>query len=140
MKVVGPCMPHIDYFMPSYEEAVRLAGGETAPERIADAFLALGAKTAVIKLGKDGCYAKDSRTGAAFYAPTYLSVKPVDTTGAGDAFCAGFIAGLARGLPLEGCAALANAVGTFCVTAMGASTGVKGLGEVEAFMAANTPG
>ena len=41
--------------------------------------------------------------------PTYLNFKPVDTTGAGDSFCAGFIAGLAQGWDYYESAAFANA-------------------------------
>lgn len=63
-----------------------------------------------------------------------MSVKRVDTTGAGDSFCAGFLAGLAQDLSYKRCAQLGNAVGTHCIMAMGASTGIKPLAEIEKFM------
>ncbi|HHV96116.1 MAG TPA: carbohydrate kinase family protein [Clostridiaceae bacterium] len=133
MKVLEPCMKHIDIFMPSYEEAVQLSGKEK-PEDIADVFLSMGVKTAVVKLGKDGCFIKDSG-GEKHTIPTYGDIKPIDTTGAGDCFAAGFLTGIAKGWSLYECGKFANAVGTHCVMAVGATTGIKSLEEIKAFMA-----
>ena len=72
--------------------------------------------------------------------PTYTKAPVVDTTGAGDSFCAGFITGLAKGMTFEECGAFANAVGTFCVSAKGATTGIKDFDTVKAFMRDNIPG
>ena len=58
----------------------------------------------------------------------------VDATGAGDAFAAGFIAGVWHGWPLEKVARFANAVGALCVTGMGGSGGVTTLDKTLAFM------
>jgi sugar/nucleoside kinase (ribokinase family) len=46
-------------------------------------------------------------------------VVPVDTTGAGDCFNAGLIAGLLKGLPLPRAAALGCAVGALSTGAAG---------------------
>jgi sugar/nucleoside kinase (ribokinase family) len=62
----------------------------------------------------------------------------VDSTGAGDAFAAGFIAGVWHGWSLERTARFANAVGALCVTGIGASGGVRTLSETLLFME-NTP-
>ena len=123
MKVLEPCMKYIDLFMPSYEEAVQLSSKEDA-EDIADVFLSMGVKTAVIKLGKDGCFIKDSG-GEKYKIPTYTDIKPVDTTGAGDSFAAGFLTGITEGWSLYECGRFANTVGTHCIMAVGASTGDK---------------
>jgi ribokinase len=48
------------------------------------------------------------------------SVRPVDTTGAGDAFCGAFAAALCAGLSAATAARLGVAAGTFAVTAHGA--------------------
>lgn len=133
MKVLEPCMKYIDLFMPSYEEAVQLSSKEDA-EDIADVFLSMGVKTAVIKLGKDGCFIKDSG-GEKYKIPTYTDIKPVDTTGAGDSFAAGFLTGITEGWSLYECGKFANAVGTHCIMAVGASTGIKSMEEIKAFMA-----
>lgn len=132
MSVLRPCMKYIDLFIPSIEEAVKLSGKED-PEAIADEFIAMGVKTSVIKLGKNGCFIKD-HSGEKYSIPTYNDIIPVDTTGAGDSFVAGFITGLSRGWDLYRCGKFANAVGTHCVMAVGASTGIKKMDDIISFM------
>lgn len=123
MELVEDALPHLDYFIPSYDEATNIAGKE-APSEIADVFMSLGVKNVAIKLGKEGCYIK-SKEGNEYTIPTFLNIKPIETTGAGDAFSSGFITGISKGWPLDKCGLFANAVGTFSVSAVGASTGIK---------------
>lgn len=132
MKIVEPCLPHLDLFIPSYDEAKMIAGREE-PEEIADVFLSKGVKLAVVKLGKDGCFIK-SIAGEKYALPTYSQIKAVDTTGAGDSFAAGFLAGLTMGWDLYKCGKFGNAVGTHCVMEIGASTGIKSMKEILEFM------
>ena len=138
MNVLEPCMKYIDLFIPSIEEAAMLSGKEDV-EEIADTFLAMGVKTAVIKLGKKGCFIKNL-DGEKHLIPTYSKIKAVDTTGAGDSFVAGFITGLTKGWNLYECGKFANAVGTHCVMAAGASTGIKSMEETLKFMEENEIG
>jgi sugar/nucleoside kinase (ribokinase family) len=135
METLKPCMEHIDLFIPSIEEAMMLSKKED-PEEIADVFLSMGVKTTVIKMGKQGCFIKDSN-GEKYTIPTYSSIKAVDTTGAGDSFVAGFLTGISKGLSLYECGKLANAVGTHCVMNVGASTGIKSYDEIVKFMEDN---
>jgi sugar/nucleoside kinase (ribokinase family) len=67
-----------------------------------------------------------------------FQVDVVDATGAGDAFAAGFIAGVWHNWPLEKTAKFANAVGALCVTGLGAAGGLRSLSETLEFME-NTP-
>jgi len=62
------------------------------------------------------------------WMPAY-KVQTVDTTGAGDAFVAGFLAGTIMGWDMEKTAKLANATGAACVTAIGTTAGIKSLEE-----------
>ena len=133
MEKIAPSLPYLDLFMPSYEEAARLSG-EKAPARIADVFFQMGAKSVIIKLGKDGAYFCEPG-GDRYTLPTYRAIKPVDTTGAGDSFCAGFLCGLAQGWDYRRSGAFANAVGTHCIMEVGASTGIKPMAEILDFMA-----
>ncbi|MEA4823927.1 MAG: carbohydrate kinase family protein [Clostridiaceae bacterium] len=133
MELVGPSMPYIDYFMPSIEEAIELSGGLTDPDEIADKFLSMGPHTIVLKVGKKGCFVK-TKKGERLEVPTYSRIKAFDTTGAGDSFCSGFLTGLSQGWSLERCAKFANAVGTHCVMAAGASTGIKPMKDILQFM------
>jgi sugar/nucleoside kinase (ribokinase family) len=74
-----------------------------------------------------------TNTGEAMHFPAF-EVDVVDATGAGDAFAAGFIAGVWQGWPLERTARFANAVGGLCVTGLGAAGGVRSLAETLAFI------
>jgi len=132
MKVLTSSLPYLDYFLPSYEEAAELSG-KTDPEEMADVFLAYGPKIVVIKLGKDGCFIK-TQEGEKYSIPTYDRIKAVDTTGAGDSFCAGFLTAVVKGKSLYDCGKFGNAVGTHCVMAKGASTGIKSEAEILKFM------
>lgn len=136
MDVLAPCMPYIDYFIPSVEEAQMFAGCDDVA-KMADCFFDRGVKHVVIKVGKDGCYVRDTKNSQGITLPTYEKIKPVDTTGAGDSFCSGFLYGLANSMTIEGAAALGNAVGTHCIMEVGASTGIKPYEEIKKFMEAN---
>ena len=136
MKGVEAALPHLDLFMPSIEEAQKIAGKEDFDD-IADVFFEKGVKNVIIKAGKKGAYIREGGK-KGYFAPTYLSVKPTDTTGAGDSFCAGFLAGLAQDFDFEKSAKLGNAVGTHCVMELGASTGIKPLAEIYKFMEEHT--
>lgn len=128
----------LDLFMPSYEEAVKLSG-EKEPEKIAAFFFARGVKNMIIKLGADGAYIQPQGEEGRI-CPTYRSIKPVDTTGAGDSFCAGFLAGLAQDWDFDRAAKFANAVGTHCIMKVGASAGIKPMAEILKFMDENEIG
>lgn len=133
MSAIAPSLPYVDYFIPSIDEAQMLSG-ETEPERIAEVFFAHGVGCVVIKLGKDGCYLQEAAGLAGHYIPACTGVTAIDTTGAGDSFCAGFLYGISHGFsPLEACR-LANAVGAHCVMAVGATTGIKPYAQIKAFL------
>jgi sugar/nucleoside kinase (ribokinase family) len=84
------CLPYVDYFMPSIEEA-RTLSNLTDNKDVLQFFLDHGVKTCVFTLGADGAIVADQHT--YIHVPAY-DVEVVDTTGCGDAFSAGFIAGL----------------------------------------------
>ncbi len=135
MPKIEAVIPYLDLFMPSYDEAVKLSG-ETEVPKIAKHFLDMGAKNVIIKVGKDGAFIHEAN-GDEYTLPTYLGYKPVDTTGAGDSFCAGFIAGLAQDWSYRESGRFANAVGTHCILEIGASTGIKPIADVLKFMEEN---
>jgi len=132
MKVLQPCMEYIDIFLPSIDEAIELSG-ETEPDKIADVFFGMGVSKVVIKLGSRGCYMRETKDSEPVIIPCF-KVKAVDTTGAGDSFCAGFLSAMAKGLSFEECGRFANAVGAHCVMAMGATTGIKSFDEINEFI------
>ena len=90
--------------------------------------LAERAGMAVIKLGKTGSLAV--KDGEMTFVPAYR-VEAVDTTGAGDSFNAGFVAGWLRGLPTEDCLKYGNGCGALSVTKLGGNTGFPFRDELE---------
>jgi sugar/nucleoside kinase (ribokinase family) len=119
-KVLKPCLPHVDYFLPSFEEARQILG-PLSPLAMAKLFKAEGAGAVAIKMGARGSFVFDGLKGTQIPA---FKVKVVDTTGAGDAFCGGFLAGVLKGRSLAASAKLGNALGSACCTKAGAYDGI----------------
>lgn len=130
MKTLGPCLAYTDYFMPSLSEAQEITG-RRGPKEVARALQDAGVKTVALKLGEEGSYIRTPD--AEVTAPTF-PVQPVDGTGAGDAFDAAFLCGLVNGWDMERTARFANAVGALCVTAIGATAGVRSFEETKEFL------
>ena len=119
IKVIGPCLPFVEWLFTNEAEAAALTG--TADYREAAAALrALGAANVVIKRGAHGCAMALGRA-AIVEAPAH-TVKVIDTTGAGDCFCGGFIAALMRELDPADAARVANVCGALSASAAGATT------------------
>lgn len=132
-KLLDMSLPYIDYFMPSIDEAVQLTQKEN-PEDIADALISKGAKNVIIKLGSKGSFLRKENEKIGKVFPPYYVENPVDTTGAGDSFCSGFLAEFVRGGSLEECMIFANATGAHCVMEKGATTGIKSYKEIKEFI------
>lgn len=130
-ELLDPCLPFIDYFVPSIPEAQALTRLDD-PDEVARNLIARGAGTVALKMGERGCLVL-SAAGERYRLPAF-QVDVVDATGAGDAFAAGFIAGIAQGWSLDASARLANAAGALCVTGLGATGGVRSMEETLAFM------
>ena len=135
-ELLDCAMPYIDFLMPSIDEAVKIAGKED-PDDIADVFMARGAKNVVIKVGSKGSYLRLAGEERGTVYPAVKGIKAVDTTGTGDSFCSGFLAAYARGESPKFAASFANAVGALCVTAKGATTGIRTYEETLEFKKAH---
>jgi sugar/nucleoside kinase (ribokinase family) len=131
MALLEPSLPYIDYFIPSLPEAREITGHDS-PEKVAQDLLDHGVGTVALKMGPDGCFVK-SADHASLQLPAY-DVEVVDATGAGDAFAAGFIAGIWQGWSLDKTARFASAVGAMCVTGVGAAGCVSSLEDTLHFM------
>lgn len=134
MKLLAPCLPFVDICLPSIEEA-RMLTGKKVPPDIAEALLARGVKTVGLKMGRAGCYLRTQDQ--EFLIPAY-DISPMDATGAGDAFVAGFLTGVVKRWDLEETGRFANAVGAVCTLAMGTTDGIRSLEETKEFMSAHT--
>jgi sugar/nucleoside kinase (ribokinase family) len=129
-----PLLPEVDVFLPNNHEA-ELITGESDPMVQAERFHALGTKTVIVTLGDQGSVV--ATQGKRLRAGSY-SVPFVDGSGGGDAFAAGYIDGILRGLDDEGCLRRASAVGASCVRAIGTTTSVFTQQELSDFLAKNT--
>jgi ribokinase len=92
----------LDAFLPS-ELEVRAYFSTSVPDLwgAAEAFGAMGTSCVVLKLGARGQYVYETAGGRKWHVPAYPA-SVVDVTGAGDAFCGGFLIGLSQTAdPLE---------------------------------------
>jgi sugar/nucleoside kinase (ribokinase family) len=133
MERLAPALPFTDAFLPNDDEA-RLLTGESDPLRQAEAFLRAGADTVVITRGGKGCVVA---TGRRVLRAGAYAVDVVDASGSGDAFGAGFIAGMLEGWQLERSIAFASAVGASCCTRLGCTAGVFTRAQAESWTAAH---
>ena len=122
------------YFFPNELEFERLT--ETNDPDLGSAvLLALGVETVVLKRGASGAVAISSE-GLTEHAG-YL-VQSIDTTGAGDAFNAGYLAAMFGGGSVVEGLAFGNACGALTVSAIGGTGGVEDRRQVCAFVDANS--
>jgi sugar/nucleoside kinase (ribokinase family) len=119
-----------DVFLPNSDEA-ELITGLADPLAQAEKFRAAGVQTVVITRGEQGTLLveKERRIDAGVY-PTQF----VGGTGAGDAFDAGFIAGLLAGEDSLGCLRWGSALGASCVRSVSATQSVFNRQEAIDFM------
>lgn len=129
-EIIAPCYRYLDYFLPSIEQAACICGTEDE-KKIADFFLDRDVTTVVVKLGSRGCYCKSGDK--AFYCGCY-TVPVAETTGAGDAFVAGFLTAVGKGRLIEDCVRFGTASSAHAVQAFGATAGVPDFGTVCSFM------
>lgn len=138
LETLRPTLPYIDYFVPSYSEARRCVenlSGRDTPENVARFFQDQGVGIVGLKMGEAGSYLRGAAEDGhpEFKIPPFR-VRAIDATGAGDAFAAGFLAGVMHGFDLELTGKLANATGACCVTQVGTVAGVRSLDETLAFI------
>jgi sugar/nucleoside kinase (ribokinase family) len=127
-------LPYVDYFMPGLEEAFMMTGMKDRQEVIRY-FLDKGAKHTVFKMGAEGSSIAWMESGSVkeIRVPTY-QVPVVDSTGCGDAYCAGFIVGLSLGWDLEQAGRLGSAAGALVVQGLGSDAGIVDLPKTLEFM------
>ncbi len=116
---LGPLIKRCFAVFPS-ETELKLLTGKDYKEG-SQVLLAEGVKVVGVKLGERGCFVTDHKENH-LIGP--YKVKVVDSTGAGDAFCAGFLYGLLSRKPLKECGLLGNFVASRVLKKMGARNGL----------------
>ena len=112
--------------MPSENELKMLTGKDF--KEGSKTLLREGSNIVAVKLGEKGCYVTDGKES---YLIKPYKTKVVDTTGAGDAYCAGFLYGLIKSKSLYECGRLGNFIASRCIMKMGARAGLPKLQNLE---------
>lgn len=135
LEVIEPALPFVDYFMPGIDEARMISGLQDRHEVIRF-FLDRGVGKTVFKMGEEG--SSIAWRGAdgeieELRVPAFRTTV-VDSTGCGDAYCAGFIVGLLRGWDLIECARFGTAAAGLVITGLGSDAGIVDFDQTMAFM------
>jgi sugar/nucleoside kinase (ribokinase family) len=130
MGVLEPCLPNIGVLFANEAEALKISACADA-RSAARLLLGRGVNTVVIKRGSHGCGVFDGQN--EIWADGF-AVQTVDTTGAGDCFTGGFLAGLHRGGTFREASRLANACGALSASRMGSVAGLKNYQETLAWI------
>jgi ribokinase len=112
-------LERVDILVPNRVELARLTGSDAAPsmDEISTQVSRLPSRAVVVTLGAEGALVVED--GRATHVPA-VAVTAVDTTGAGDAFCAGLADALVRGDSLPAAARWAARVAAAACTRRGA--------------------
>jgi sugar/nucleoside kinase (ribokinase family) len=142
LERLAPLLAVTDWFMPNGDQLLALTGRTEPADAIKDV-LALGTAAVAVTCGADGCLVARPGGGAPVKLPA-LEVEVVDTTGCGDGFTAGLLAGLLAGpdpastAPLDA-AWLGLACGALVATGLGSDAGIENLGQVLDFLSGTQP-
>lgn len=123
-------LSEVDIFLPNEVELEGVTGWRDRQEALRS--VANGRTLTVAKLGTDGCMALDSGNIVAIPA---FRVKPVDTTGAGDSFNAGFLHAWLRGSPLPDAMRFGAACGALSTLSSGGTSAQPTEQEARSFLA-----
>lgn len=125
-ELIHPCLPHLDVFSPSDQEAFAISGCATCPDA-ATWFHDHGVEVIAITLGPDGSYVSEGTQ--AWNVPA-VAADARDGTAAGDWFAAGLIAGLSQGWDVPRASALASVLGSIAVSTVGAPSSSGSIGDI----------
>jgi ribokinase len=125
----------VSYITPNETEAETLTGikviDDSSAKKAGTELLKLGAKTAIITMGKRGAMLVDSSSSELI--PAFV-VDAVDATAAGDAFTGGLAYAIACGKSVREAIQFGNAVAAITVTRMGAQPSMPTKDELEEFL------
>lgn len=130
LTIIAPALPFVDWFMPNAEQACRLTATQT-PEDAARQLLEKGVRGVVLTMGDRGSLMMTSQEQIRLAA---YDIQVVDTSGCGDAYCAGFIRGLSLEWKPAECMRLGNAAAALVAQGLGSDAGIVDLETTVRFM------
>ncbi|HET8923950.1 MAG TPA: PfkB family carbohydrate kinase [Candidatus Acidoferrum sp.] len=129
---VEALLENVDYLIASRDIPGKLMADDDLQESLPALLNRYGCRLTAATLGHEGVLAWD---GTQFHYASAYRISPVDTTGAGDIFHAGFIYGLLQGWSLPRQLDFACAAAALNCTAIGARGGIQSLETIERLMA-----
>jgi sugar/nucleoside kinase (ribokinase family) len=130
LSILAPALEFVDWMMPNFDQAAMLTG-ERMPEAAALRLLGCGVGGVILKLGAAGSLMITRRENRRLGAH---KIEVSDTSGCGDAYCAGFIRGLLLAWPPEECMRLGTAAAALVATGLGSDAGIRDIDDTLRFM------
>jgi sugar/nucleoside kinase (ribokinase family) len=128
---VGPAFEHLDYLLPNDEQVLALSGRDDVVAGARE-LVGRGVGCVVATCGAEGAVVVDGDGDERVPA---FEIEPVDTTGCGDAFSAGFLRGLSLGRDRRGSATLGCAAAALVAQGLGTDHGDFDLAAADEFAA-----
>ncbi|HEU5387900.1 MAG TPA: sugar kinase [Streptosporangiaceae bacterium] len=143
LERLAPLLAQADWFLPNADQLLALTGrdaltGQASLEDAINDVLRLGIQGVAVTQGADGCLLATNRETEPTELPA-LAVEVVDTTGCGDGFTAGMLAGLLLGAAPADAAWLGVACGSLVATGLGSDAGIESLDQVLNFLSHTQP-
>jgi len=139
LERLAPLLAQADWFLPNADQLLALTGQASLGDAINDV-LRLGTQGVAVTQGADGCLlATQQQQGRAQERLPALAVEVVDTTGCGDGFTAGMLAGLLLGAAPADAAWLGVACGSLVATGLGSDAGIESLDQALDFLSHPQP-
>ncbi|MCL2570855.1 MAG: sugar kinase [Defluviitaleaceae bacterium] len=134
VKMLAPIIHNCSVLLPGYEELLAISSKPDMESAVATLFENPVLEIIAVKLGSKGCriFTRDEDFSLGVYP-----ITPIDPTGAGDCFDAGFLCGLMDGLSLEETAKQASAAAALNTAAFGPMEGNISPKTIKEFMATN---
>lgn len=123
-------LPHVDYVLPNESQAMLMTGTADVESAAAE-LLAEGPSGVLVTLGAEGSLVV---TAAGAERVPALKIEVNDTTGCGDAYCAGFITGLLDGRDMVTAARWGTAAAARVATGLGSDAGLTDLATTLALL------
>lgn len=121
----------VDVFLPSESELCYIAGTDEVEHALSQTLRTMNNGTIIVKQGAQGATALSNTVRQEVPA---LPVSPIDTTGAGDSFDAGFLYQYVQGSSLEVCLQYGAICGALSTTKAGGTTSAPTIQEVEQWL------
>ena len=131
VEILGSILEQTGVLLVSRTEALALAG-QTSLDEAALALREMGPQVVVETLGAKGVLVASDA--GLIHVPAFAVPDAQDTTGAGDGFAAGLIAGFLEGLDWEAAARMGSAVAALKIRHVGARSGLPSREQVQSFL------